>query len=684
MRAAMPRMRHASTASLPPEHPPARTRSDWQTLASLLPYLWEFRWRVLLAIGCLVMAKVATVAVPVVLKHIVDGLLGAGFGGAAAVDATGAALTSGAAVATGAAVAPGAAGAATLLAVPVALIVGYGLLRLASTAFTELREVVFAKVTQRSVRNIALRVFRHLHGLALRFHLERQTGGLTRDIERGTRGISSLVSYTLYSILPTLVEITLVLAYLVTQYDPWFAVITGVALACYIAFTVVVTEWRIHFRRTMNELDTKANVRAIDSLLNYETVKYFGNEEFEARRYDDSMQRWEKAAVKSQNSLSVLNVGQALIIAVAVTLMVWRATVGVVEGRMTIGDLVLVNAFMIQLYLPLNFLGVLYREIKQSLADMERLFALLDANREVPDQPGAPALRLRRGETAAGATGATGVAGVAGAAAPEVRFDRVSFAYDANRPILHEVDFTIAPGTTTAVVGPSGAGKSTLARLLFRFYDVGGGAILVDGQDIRSVTQSSLRAAIGIVPQDTVLFNDTLRYNIGYGRPGATDDEIVRALRAAQLESFVASLPLGLDAMVGERGLKLSGGEKQRVAIARMLLKDPPILVLDEATSALDSRNEQAIQQALRAVAAHRTTLVIAHRLSTIVDADRIVVLDGGRIVESGGHDELLVRGGRYAELWALQARDEGGEREGAETGGIPAVDVIGKSHVPG
>jgi ATP-binding cassette, subfamily B, heavy metal transporter len=660
-------MRRSSSAP-PPENPPPRTRSDWQTLASLLPYLWEFRWRVLLAIGCLVLAKVATVAVPVVLKHLVDGLLepmGVGAGGVAG--AAGAAEGAGAAVGQAAGIG---AGVATMLVVPVGLIVGYGLLRLASTAFTELREIVFAKVTQRSVRNVALKVFRHLHGLALRFHLERQTGGLTRDIERGTRGISSLVSYTLYSILPTLVEITLVLAYLVTQYDPWFAVITGVALACYIAFTVVVTEWRIHFRRTMNELDTKANVRAIDSLLNYETVKYFGNEEFEARRYDDSMQRWEQAAVKSQNSLSVLNIGQAMIIAVAVTLMVWRATVGVVEGRMTIGDLVLVNAFMIQLYLPLNFLGVLYREIKQSLADMERLFALLDANREVADPPGAPALKRRAG-TAPGAP----------AGAPEVRFERVSFAYDPKRPILHEVGFTIAPGTTTAVVGPSGAGKSTLARLLFRFYDVTGGAILIDGQDIRGVTQASLRAAIGIVPQDTVLFNDTLRYNVGYGRPGASDEEIDRALRAAQLEALVEALPLGLDSMVGERGLKLSGGEKQRVAIARMLLKDPPILVLDEATSALDSRNEQAIQQALRAVAAHRTTLVIAHRLSTIVDADRIVVLEDGRIVESGRHDELLARGARYAELWALQAHDEGGQGDPGDTGdgaGTPIATPAG------
>jgi len=603
-------MRLSSSDSPPTSAAPrAPGRSDWQTLRSLFPYLWTYRWRVLLAIACLLAAKVAIVGVPVVLKGIVDLL------------------------------APAAAGTAPLVAVPLGLLAAYGALRLASTAFTELREFVFAKVTQRAVRDVALKVFRHLHGLSLRFHLDRQTGGLTRDIERGSRGISSLVSYTLYSILPTLVEITLVVGYLVIHYDPWFAVITGVALVAYIAYTIVVTEWRTEFRRSMNELDSRANIRAIDSLLNYETVKYFGNEDFEARRYDESMQRWERAAVRSQTSLSVLNVGQAMIIAVAVTLMVWRATVGVVEGRMTLGDLVLVNAFMIQLYMPLNFLGVLYREIKQSLADMERLFGLLDANREVDDAPGARELVLQ--------------------AAPELRFDRVSFAYDPSRPILHEVSFTVPAGTTTAVVGASGAGKSTLARLLFRFYDVRGGSITLNGQDLRAVTQSSLRAAIGIVPQDTVLFNDSLRYNVAYGRPGATDAEIEAVARAAQLERFIASLPAGWETPVGERGLKLSGGEKQRVAIARMLLKNPPVLVLDEATSALDSRNEAAIQEALRAVAAHRTTLVIAHRLSTIIDADQILVLDAGRVVERGGHDALLALGGRYAELWAMQAREE-------------------------
>jgi ATP-binding cassette subfamily B protein len=609
-------MRPSSSTAPPPAAPRARDRSDWQTLASLLPYLWAYRWRVAFAITCLIGAKVATVGVPVLLKQIVDRL----------VPVAGQQ-------------------AATLVAVPLGLLIAYGGLRLLSTAFTELREFVFAKVTQSAVRTIALKVFRHLHALSLRFHLERQTGGLTRDIERGTRGISSLVSYTLYSILPTLVEISLVLGYLVLNYDVWFAGITGVALACYIVYTVAVTEWRTEFRRSMNELDSKANVRAIDSILNYETVKYFGNEDFEARRYDQSMQRWERAAVRSQTSLSVLNVGQAAIIAVAVTLMVWRATVGVVEGRMTIGDLVLVNAFMIQLYMPLNFLGVLYREIKQSLADMERLFSLLDANREVDDSPGAGTLELGR--------------------APELRFEQVSFAYDPNRVILHDVSFTVPAGTTTAVVGASGAGKSTLARLLFRFYDVTGGSITLDGRDLRAVTQSSLRAAIGIVPQDTVLFNDSLRYNVAYGRPGAPDAEIEAAAGAAQLSAFIAALPAGWETPVGERGLKLSGGEKQRVAIARMLLKNPPVLVLDEATSALDSRNEAAIQEALRAVAAHRTTLVIAHRLSTIVDADQILVLDAGRIVERGRHDELLARGGRYAELWAMQAREEADPPQG-------------------
>ena len=624
-------MRHHSSARLPPPAAAAggsgSRGSEWNTLRSLLPYLWQFRWRVALALVFLVAAKAANVSVPIVLKQIVDSLTGEGTAGAAAK-----------AAAQGAAQAVGPGTVAGALAVPLALIVGYGLLRLSTSVFTELREYVFAKVTQRTVREIALKVFRHLHSLSLRFHLERQTGGLTRDIERGTRGVSSIVSYTLYSILPTLIEISMVLGYLAWKYDRDFLLITVVALVLYIAYTIIVTEWRTTFRRAMNELDSRANVKAIDSLMNYETVKYFGNEAFEADRYDRSMQSWERAAIKSQTTLSLLNVGQSAIIALAVTAMVWRATVGVTQGSMTLGDLVLVNAFMIQLYIPLNFLGMLYREIKQSLTDMERLFGLLEQNKEVDDAPDARPLR------------------VAGAS---VRFDDVHFAYDPKRPILRGVSFEIPAGQTVAVVGSSGAGKSTLARLLFRFYDVSGGSVSIDGQDIRTVTQESLRAAIGIVPQDTVLFNDTIRYNIAYGRPEADDADIEAAARAAQLDGLIERLPDGWETQVGERGLKLSGGEKQRVAIARMLLKNPPVLVLDEATSSLDSRNEQAIQEALERVAADRSTLVIAHRLSTIVNADRIIVLHEGRVVESGRHEELLARGGRYAELWELQSRSE-------------------------
>ena len=553
------------------------TRNDWATLKTLLPYLWAYKWRMSLALVFLVSAKLANVGVPLILKQLIDRL-------------------------TVTASQPQA-----LLALPLGLLLAYGALRLSTTLFTELREFVFARVTQRAVRTVALQVFKHLHSLSLRFHLNRQTGGMTRDIERGTRGISSLVSYTLFSILPTLVEITLVLGYLVLHYDIWFSIITAGALVAYIGFTVLVTEWRTHFRRTMNDLDSKANTKAIDSLINYETVKYFGNEEYEARRYDEGLQRYEAAAVRSQTSLSLLNTGQSAIIAIAVTLILWRATQGVIDGTMTLGDLVLVNAFMIQLYVPLNFLGVLYREIKQSLADMERLFALLDQHREVADVPDAPALA---------AHGA------------EVRFSHVNFSYEKNRQILFDVDFTIPAGSTTAVVGHSGSGKSTLSRLLFRFYDVDAGAITIDGQDLRQVTQPSLRGAIGIVPQDTVLFNDTIEYNIAYGRPGASREELIAAARAASIHDFIESLPAGYQTMVGERGLKLSGGEKQRVAIARALLKDPAILIFDEATSALDSRAEQAIQAELKAIARTRTTLVIAHRLSTIADAAQILVMD--------------------------------------------------------
>jgi ATP-binding cassette subfamily B protein len=608
-------VRHSSSSlPLPAVPAPGKKRSDWRVIRTLLPYLWAYKGRVIAAIAALVAAKCANVGVPVLLKEIVDSL-----------DET-----------------------TALLVVPLALLVAYGLLRLSTTVFTELREFLFAKVTQRAVRTIALEVFRHLHALSLRFHLARQTGGLTRDVERGTRGISALISYTLFSILPTVVEIGLVSAILIWRYDWTFIAITASALALYILATVLITEWRTGFRRQMNELDSKANTRAIDSLLNYETVKYFGNEEFEARRYDESLQRWERAAVVSQTSLSLLNVTQSALIAVAVTLIMWRATVGVVDKTMTIGDLVLVNAFMIQLYIPLNFLGVLYREIKQALADMERMFELAAEHTEVSDAPGAPALAVGEGD---------------------VRFDHVDFSYEPNRQILFDVSFAIPAGRTVAVVGPSGSGKSTLSRLLFRFYDVTRGRVTVNGQDIRSVTQASLRAAIGIVPQDTVLFNDTIEYNISYGRTDATHEQIVAAAQLAQIHDFIVSLPAGYQTPVGERGLKLSGGEKQRVAIARAVLKNPRMLIFDEATSALDSKSEKLIQAELRQIARDRTTLTIAHRLSTIVDADEILVLDQGRIVERGTHGALLAAEGVYARMWRLQQdqmRDEPAEAEAA------------------
>ncbi len=592
-------------------------RNDWQTIRRMLPYLWTYRWRVLIALACMVGAKSAIVGVPILLKQLVDGLTQAG--NAVSEPA---------------------------LVVPIGLVVTYGLLRLATTVFTELRELVFVRVTTQAVRSAALQVFGHLHEMSLRFHLDRQTGGLTSDIERGTRGMSSLVSYTLYSIFPTLIEISLVLGYLGLNYELSFALITLGALLAYGVFTFYVTEWRTRFRRRMNRLDSKANSRAIDSLINYETVKYFNNEQFEADRYDSNLASYQQAREQSQASLAMLNIGQAVIISTAVALMIWRATTGVVEGRMTLGDLVLVNGFMIQLYIPLNFLGTLYREIRQSLTDMERMFGLLDVEREVADATGAVPLVL---------TGTTGH----GWQAPAIRFDRVGFSYRPERQILRDVSFEIPAGSRCAVVGASGAGKSTLSRLLFRFYDVQYGSIQIDGQDIRSFTQASLRSATGIVPQDTVLFNDTIGYNIAYGRPGASREVIEAAVRAAQLTDLIERLPDGLETMVGERGLKLSGGEKQRVAIARMLLKDPPILILDEATSALDSHNEQAIAEALEQVSRNRTTLVIAHRLSTVVNADQIIVMDQGRIVETGTHHELLAANRVYAQMWLLQQHEQ-------------------------
>ena len=585
-------------------------RSDRDTLARLWPYLWTYKWRVVAALSFMICAKLANVGVPLLLKNLVDRL------------------------------APNASSPQALLVVPVGLLVAYGLLRLSTSVFTELRELVFAKATEGAARSISLQVFSHLHALSLRFHLERQTGGMTRDIERGTRAVHSLISYSLYSIVPTLIEVTLVLSLLAVKFDMAFAWITLSALVVYIAFTVTVTTWRTRYRREMNELDSKAHTRAIDSLLNYETVKYFNNEAFESHRYDEALERLRRAGVKSQQTLSLLNAGQQTIIAVGLIAMLWRATEGVVAGRMTVGDLVMVNAFMIQLYIPLNFLGVIYREIKQSLTDLDKMFTLMLREREVADAPDARPLLLK---------------GHGVQAAPSVRFDHVHFAYDPARPILHDVSFEIPAGQTVAVVGPSGSGKSTLARLLYRFYDVQQGRITVHGHDVQGLTQDSLRRAIGIVPQDTVLFNDTVAYNIAYGRTGASQAEVEQAARAAHIHGFIAAQPRGYETTVGERGLKLSGGEKQRVAIARTLLKNPPILIFDEATSALDSANERAIQAELRQVAQGKTTLVNAHRLSTVVDAHEILVMEAGTIVERGTHAALLAAGGRYASMWALQ-----------------------------
>jgi ATP-binding cassette subfamily B protein len=586
--------------------------SDWRTLGRLAPYLFQYKWRVAAALVFVIGAKVANVSVPVLLKHLVDAMT----------------------------LKPG--DPQALLVVPVGLLIAYGGLRLMTSLFTELRELVFAKATQGAARQIALETFEHVHSLSLRFHLERQTGGMTRDIERGVRGIESLVSFSLYSILPTLVELAMVLAILATRFDAAFAWITGAALVIYIGFTVSVTEWRTQFRRQANEFDSAAHTKAIDTLINYETVKYFGNEDFEARRYDDSLEQLRVARLKTQTSLSLLNSGQQIIIAVGLVAVLWRATQGVVDGRLTLGDLVMINAFMIQLYIPLNFLGTIYRSIKQNLTDVDKMFRLMDRQQEVADAPGAEVLHTN--------------------GPVDVRFEDVHFAYEADRPILAGVSLTIPAGKTVAVVGPSGAGKSTLARLLYRFYDVQQGRILIAGQDIRCVTQSSVRHAIGIVPQDTVLFNDTVAYNIRYGRTDASDAEVEAAARSAHIHDFIASTPRGYQTMVGERGLKLSGGEKQRMAIARTLLKNPPILIFDEATSALDSANERAIQAELRLAAQGKTTLVIAHRLSTVVNAHEILVMVQGRIVERGTHPALLAAQGAYARMWALQQRAEQAE----------------------
>ncbi len=581
---------------------PSDDRNDWKTLVTLVPFLWRFRARIGLALVLLAIAKLANIGVPVTLKLIVDEL---------EISTT-----------------------AKLLSIPLFLLVGYGVLRFSTSLFQELRDAVFAKAAQNSVREVSLKVFRHLHDLSLKFHLDRQTGGVSRDLERGSRSISQLLSYLVFSILPTLFEIVVVCGILLVQFEIWFAVVTFVTVTAYFVYTYKVTEWRIKFRVQMNELDSRANTAAVDSLINYETVKYFCNESYEADRYDSHLKKWERASIKSRVSLALLNVGQGLIIGTGLTILMIMAASGVVAGRLTLGDFVMVNAFLIQLYIPLNFLGTIFREVKHCLTDMEKMFNLLEVTPEVEDSAAARTLHVDAGY---------------------VEFHNVDFAYRPDRPILHNVSFCIPAGKKLAVVGSSGAGKSTLARLLFRFYDVCAGAIVIDGQDVRAVTLNSLRTAIGIVPQDTVLFNDTIAYNIGYGKPGAEFEEIRDAAVHAQLHDFISSLPDGYETRVGERGLKLSGGEKQRIAIARTLLKNPPILILDEATSALDSRSEQAIQAALATVAANRTTLIIAHRLSTVVDADEILVLEHGRIMERGTHSSLLDAKGLYADMWELQ-----------------------------
>jgi ABC-type transport system involved in Fe-S cluster assembly fused permease/ATPase subunit len=595
--------------SAEPTAKPARERGHASTLRTLAPYLWpknqtELRVRVIIALVLMLVAKGANVLVPIVYARAVDALTPQQ-------------------------------GVAAIVALPVALVVGYGLLRVASSSFAELRDAIFVKVQARAARVIALQVFHHLHALSLRFHLDRQTGGLSRIIERGTKGINFVLDFMLFSIIPTLLEVLMVAFILWGMFDWTFAVATLLTIGLYIAFTLVFTDWRLRFRRAMNEMDQDANTKAIDSLLNYETVKYFGNEKHEERRYDASLARYEGAYIRSEVTLNALNMGQAAIIATGLTVVMVMAAQGVINGRMTVGDFVLVNTYLIQLYLPLNFLGFVYRELKQGLTDMEAMFTLMRQEREVADAPGAIALPPGPGA---------------------LELDEVRFGYRPDRTILKGISVSIPPGKTLAIVGPTGAGKSTISRLLFRFYDAQLGQIRVDGHDIRTVTQESLRHAIGVVPQDTVLFNDTIRYNIAYGRPGATDAEVEQAAKLAQVHDFVLRLPDGYETRVGERGLKLSGGEKQRVAIARTILKDPRILILDEATSALDTRTEQDIQAALRGVSAGRTTLVIAHRLSTVVEADEIIVLQDGRIAERGSHTALMGEDGLYAQMWRRQS----------------------------
>jgi ATP-binding cassette subfamily B protein len=573
---------------------------------SLLPYLRPFVWRIVLSLGLIVASKVATLLVPLALKQIVDRLN----------------------------VQP------SLLLLPVGVLLAYGASRIGVTMFSEVRQVVFARVMARASRRIAVKVFGHLHDLSLKFHLDRRTGGVARDLERGSTAVSDLLDWSLYTIVPTAIEILLVTGILLWKYDWTFAAIILVTLVAYSSWSFVVTDWRTRYYRAAIEADTRANERAVDSLLNYETVKYFNNERHETARYDESLCRLEDASVLSQKTIAVLNLGQTIIVAIGVTAMMWRAAAGVVAGAMTVGDLVLVNAYLLQLSTPLNFLGMMYREVKQALTNMERLFALLSENADVRDRAGAAPLVTRQ---------------------PRLAFEGVRFGYDPRREILHGVDFAIPPGGTVAVVGPSGSGKSTLARLLYRFYDVDAGSIRIDGTDLRDLTQASLRAAIGIVPQDTVLFNDTILYNIQYGRPAASREEVEAAARAAHIHDFIVTLPDGYETTVGERGLKLSGGEKQRVAIARALLKNPEILIFDEATSALDSQSEKAIQAELDRIQVGRTTLVIAHRLSTVMDADQILVMEEGRIVERGKHGELLAAGRRYARMWQLQQQERGG-----------------------